>query len=94
MYFDRHPRRLALSVKTADNAAPDVNAASSHPKNVARRKSPAPTHLPNCVVLPVICDTSVPIDRNAITFVYPPIHDSEIASRDFCRNEYARAESI
>jgi hypothetical protein len=31
---------------------------------------------------------------NVMTFVYPATHDSEIASLDFCRNEYALAESM
>src|SRR4051812_33301085 len=41
-----------------------------------------------------MCETNAPQVRNRTTLAYPPIHDSEIASFDFCRNEYARAESM
>jgi hypothetical protein len=41
-----------------------------------------------------MCDANVPHARSNTMFTYPPIQDSEIASLDFCRNEYARAESM
>ena len=37
----------------------------------------------NCVALPVMWLTNVAQVTNSTTFVYPPIHESEIASLDF-----------
>ena len=39
------------------------------------------------VALPVTCETVNPQERKATTLVYPPIHEREIASLEFCRNE-------
>jgi len=71
-----------------------VKVNSSNAKNPACCRSPVPRRRPTCVELPVACEMNVPINRNDTTLVYPPIQDREIASRDFCRNEYARADSM
>src|SRR5689334_17302614 len=94
MYFDATPRRRAPSVITPDSAAPARNIASTNPSSATAGQSPITTACPNHVVVPDWCDTIEWHAISAITFVNPPIQLSEIASRDFCRNEYAWADNM
>src|SRR5579872_7323471 len=86
-YLDADPRRRADSVINADPMAPQKN--DSHRKPNSRKSIfwPSATDLPSDVVLPVMCDTNVPQTIKITTLVYPATQDSEMASRDFWRNE-------
>src|SRR4249919_3050055 len=86
-YLDRCPRRLADSVITALKIAPSRNETSTVAQGLDASHAPCDSITLTSVALPVMCETVRAQNSTAIALVYPAIHDSEIARRDFWRSE-------
>jgi hypothetical protein len=63
--------------------APAKNGPTTSANGLAASSDPWVSVMARLVVVPVMCETTRAQNSKAIALVYPPIHDREMARRDF-----------